>query len=154
MRLVLEKGYYDCAHCTTMVFPEENEEGIRILDEVSETGCPVCRIPLVYGFVDRTQMLYCRKCRGMLLNQDIFLKVVRYLRAESSGPPVEPPPMNPRELERQVACPECGQSMSTHPYGGPGNIVVDNCAHCSIIWLDHDEFERIIRAPGRDRGGW
>jgi Zn-finger nucleic acid-binding protein len=154
MRFLFDKGYYDCEYCMTIFFPDENEEGIRVMDQVSETSCPVCRIPLVYGSVEWTSVLYCQKCRGMILNQDAFLEVVKYLRAGASGLPVEPPPMDAGELERQLACPDCGQLMSTHPYGGPGNIVVDNCVHCSLIWLDHDEFRRIIRAPGRDRGGW
>jgi Zn-finger nucleic acid-binding protein len=42
--------------------------------------------------------------------------------------------------------------MDTHPYGGPGNIVVDNCEKCQIIWLDYGELKKVINAPGRDRG--
>jgi Zn-finger nucleic acid-binding protein len=154
MSLAPDKGYFLCEHCTTMIFPDENDQGIRVLDQASQISCPVCRIPLVYATVESTQVLYCQKCRGMLLNQNVFLKVVKYLRAVSTKLPVDPPPMDAIDLERQLACPECGQLMSTHPYGGPGNIVVDNCVQCSSIWLDYGEFRRVITAPGRDRGGW
>lgn len=151
MQLRLEQHQFQCNYCTTIYFPAENENGIRILDEDSNTNCPVCRIPLVYGFIDETQNLYCQSCRGMLVDQESFLIVIEYLRANSSQPPIEPPPVNFDELDRQLVCPTCDRKMSTHLYGGPGNLVVDNCSHCLHLWLDHKEFTRIIRAPGRVR---
>ena len=44
--------------------------------------------------------------------------------------------------------------MSTHPYYGPGNIVIDTCAGCGVIWLDFGELNRVVAAPGRDRGDY
>jgi Zn-finger nucleic acid-binding protein len=41
--------------------------------------------------------------------------------------------------------------MSTHPYYGPGNVVVDNCGRCDVIWLDCGELAIIRDAPGTDR---
>jgi Zn-finger nucleic acid-binding protein len=63
---------------------------------------------------------------------------------------IVPPPVNFGELERKINCPNCGRLMSTHLYGGPGNLVVDNCIHCNQLWLDHTEFRRVVRAPGRE----
>jgi Zn-finger nucleic acid-binding protein len=151
MKLVLDQQHFYCEHCTSIHFPIENEDGIRILEESSGTDCPVCKIPLVYGYIDRTQTLYCLNCRGMLVDQETFLLVIDYLRASSSRLALSPPPVELSELERQINCPDCGRKMSTHLYGGPGNLVVDNCAHCSLLWLDNKEFERIIRAPRRER---
>jgi Zn-finger nucleic acid-binding protein len=37
--------------------------------------------------------------------------------------------------------------MDTHPYGGPGNVIIDTCENCSVNWLDHGELQRIVRAP-------
>ena len=42
--------------------------------------------------------------------------------------------------------------MQTHPYYGPGNIVIDTCEHCNTIWLDYGELAAAVNAPGRDRG--
>jgi hypothetical protein len=42
--------------------------------------------------------------------------------------------------------------METHPYFGPGNVVIDSCAGCELIWLDFGELKQIVAAPGRDRG--
>ena len=42
--------------------------------------------------------------------------------------------------------------MDTHPYYGPGNVVIDSCARCAVVWLDYHELAMIRDAPGRDRG--
>jgi Zn-finger nucleic acid-binding protein len=124
------------------------------MDEPSEMNCPICRLPLVLAWIDETQVLHCARCHGLLINQIAFLATIRYLRARSQGPGAIPPPMNPRELDRRLDCPSCGQRMSTHPYGGPGNIVVDNCPRCLILWLDREELSKVTRAPGPDRDLW
>ena len=36
--------------------------------------------------------------------------------------------------------------METHPYYGPGNIVVDTCSECGYLWLDHGEMTRVENA--------
>jgi Zn-finger nucleic acid-binding protein len=151
MKLLLDRQHFYCEYCTSIFYPHENEDGIRLLDQASETLCPVCEIPLVYGYIGNTQTLNCQKCKGILFDQDIFLLVINHLRANSTDPALVPPPVNLNELERAISCPDCGQRMSTHPYGGPGNLVVDNCIGCSLLWLDYKELERVIRAPGRER---
>jgi Zn-finger nucleic acid-binding protein len=152
MRLATDQRSYNCDYCTSLYFPEESRDGVRVMDEPSELSCPLCRIPLVLAWIDQTRVLHCTSCHGLLVNQIAFLSTIRYLRARARGPAEFPPPMDPRELERRLHCPSCGQVMSTHPYGGPGNIVVDNCPRCLFIWLDREELSRIIQAPGRDRG--
>lgn len=151
MKLLLERQHFYCEYCTSIVFPSENQDGIRVLEEASDTQCPVCEIPLVYGFIDKIQTLYCQKCQGMLINQDIIIMVINYLRAGSTLQFIPPPPVNLKELDRTLNCPDCGQPMSTHLYGGPGNLVVDNCIHCNLLWLDNKELDRVIRSPGRER---
>jgi Zn-finger nucleic acid-binding protein len=46
-------------------------------------------------------------------------------------------------------CPQCSRPMNTHLYGGPGNIIIDNCEPCSLNWLDDGELQRIVGAPDR-----
>ncbi|MEO5896194.1 MAG: hypothetical protein ABIS06_10865 [Vicinamibacterales bacterium] len=43
--------------------------------------------------------------------------------------------------------------MDTYPHYGPGNVVIDNCAGCDLVWLDFGEIRQIVAAPGKDRGG-
>ena len=42
--------------------------------------------------------------------------------------------------------------MITHPYYGPGNVVIDSCEPCELVWLDFGELRQIVDAPGKDRG--
>ncbi len=154
MNLAPDKPYFVCPYCTSIYFPEKTHDNLRILNEPSELSCPVCGIPLLTAWAGDTRALSCGKCRGILLNQISFLYTIEYLRASSTNPPLRPAPMNLEELKRQIDCPKCHKRMDTHPYGGPGNIVIDNCPECKLIWLDYHELDRIISAPGDDHGQW
>jgi Zn-finger nucleic acid-binding protein len=37
--------------------------------------------------------------------------------------------------------------MMSHIYGGPGNVVVDTCEVCHVVWLDPGELLRMALAP-------
>jgi Zn-finger nucleic acid-binding protein len=52
-----------------------------------------------------------------------------------------------KDLDRGIHCPKCSRKMDTHPYCGPGNIIVDTCESCSHNWLDYSELDRIVRSP-------
>ena len=34
--------------------------------------------------------------------------------------------------------------MSTHPYYGPGNVIIDSCETCNLVWLDFGELKRAV----------
>lgn len=55
-------------------------------------------------------------------------------------------------LHRTLSCPRCAGRFDTYPYSGPGNVVIDNCTTCDLLWLDFGEMRQIIDAPGKDRG--
>ena len=42
--------------------------------------------------------------------------------------------------------------MIADRYYGPGNIMMDSCAACDVVWLDYGELRQVIDAPGEDRG--
>jgi Zn-finger nucleic acid-binding protein len=151
LTFALNKGHFVCEYCGSLYFPDEPDDGVLDLGIRSEVECPVCREPLVLGRAGTTQVLYCQRCKGLLIPQAAFVLVVQFLRATAIDPPIAPPPMNRDDLRRRIGCPHCGRTMDTHPYGGPGNIVIDNCPHCHVNWLDYHEFQRIIDAPGGDR---
>lgn len=154
MKLEPGRRYFICEYCTSLYFPEEGEDGLRVLGTQLETGCPVCRLPLVLAWIGDTEVGHCTRCRGSLLPQQSFLVTINYLRAGASLPPAPLQPLNREELQRKLSCPRCRQPLDTHPYGGPGNVVVDNCPRCHLIWLDYRELTRIVSAPGRDRRKW
>jgi hypothetical protein len=86
----------------------------------------------------------------MLVGMEPFLAIVHNLRAR--GEVVAEGSHQPdwSEMERRIRCPQCGQEMDTHLYGGGGNVVMEDCERCEFNWLDHGELERIVQAPDRE----
>ena len=83
----------------------------------------------------------------MLISIGAFVAAIADLRALRQGTAPAGRPPDPRSLDRHINCPQCGGLMETHPYLGPGNVIIDTCEYCELHWLDHNELERIVRAP-------
>ena len=151
MKLLTGRDYFMCEYCATFWIPDANRDGVRVLGESSGISCPLCQTFLITASIDGNRLLQCPNCKGMLFDQWIFANAVSYLRTEAKR--FEPPrqSLNREELKRSLACPKCNQSMDTHLYGGAGNLVIDNCYSCRLIWLDYSELNRIINALGYDR---
>jgi len=137
-----------CDYCKSVYYAEKNDQGVRVLDDTAEECCPVCTIPLRHAIFARERIRYCTRCRGMLVEMERFGVLLQELKGQTLGTAVPQPP-DARELERRICCPRCHEPMDTHYYGGPGNIVIDDCSHCFLDWLDDGEVIRIVRAPDR-----
>ena len=147
LRLEPDKDFLACDYCKSIYFPEPNQDGVRILGEPLPQLCPCCQVPLLPGSLEQRSILYCQRCRGMLVPLTAFLGLVQVLRANRQGPAEPPRPPNLDDLSRHLNCPLCLNPMDTHPYAGPGNVIIDNCPNCSQNWLDHNELLRIAAAP-------
>lgn len=155
MELFERRRYYFCTHCGTFAFIETPAvDGVRVLERpVPARECPLCRAPLAKALLDDAYHVeHCERCRGILLKRAAFSEAVTRRRARQSSTPAPPIPLDPRELKRVVSCPSCRTQMDVHPYYGPGNVVIDSCQQCDLIWLDFGELTQITEAPGRDRG--
>jgi Zn-finger nucleic acid-binding protein len=155
MDLFATRGYFFCRYCGSFHFPETaGHDGVRVLAETAPPlPCPACEHPLAHAMLDESfHVRYCRNCRGALMKRTSFAAVVEKRRAWASDQPAPPVPLNRGELERKASCPACSTRMETHPYYGPGNVVIDSCLQCELIWLDFGELRQIVAAPGRDRG--
>jgi len=149
MRLKHEADYFTCDYCRNVYFPEANADGVRVLEEPASEACPVCAIPLVQASMSGRRFLYCTRCHGALVAMEAFVGLTEELRShrDTSSEGARQPDWN--DLNRKASCPKCGHRMDTHPYYGPGNVIIDSCESCSVIWLDYGELERIVRAPDR-----
>ena len=87
-----------------------------------------------------------------MFNRTTFRDAINSQRAKAKAPPEPYTTFDPVELERRTFCPVCEKEMDTFQYMGPGNIVIDTCHHCDLIWLDYGEITKVVNAPGRDRG--
>jgi Zn-finger nucleic acid-binding protein len=143
------REYFVCEACRSIRQVEPNADGVIVLGTHSEYRCPVCREALVDAAISGEFVLHCAKCRGSLIGTDTFLPVVERLREKWAGAETAARQVEQPELERALDCPRCGRRMDTHPYAGPGNIVIDNCPACSVNWLDYRELRRVAGATDR-----
>jgi Zn-finger nucleic acid-binding protein len=154
MTLFRERAYYYCEHCGSYHFPDPNPQGIRVMGlDPDGLKCPQCAITLNLMVIDDFyQGFQCSNCRGLLFNRSSFRDVIN-VRRSSTKTPAEPiSTYDPIELDRWTDCPVCQERMDTFQYLGPGNIVIDTCHSDDLIWLDYGELQKVINAPGRDRG--
>ena len=148
------RGHYVCSHCGTTRIPEGiDRDGVRVLEtERSGLACSRCGALLAHAMVDEYQVEYCMQCRGILVARQDFARLVRRRRAWASGEAVTPAPADSAELRPTIACPKCHTRMGTDWYYGPGNVVLNRCGACDLVWLDDGELKQIVDAPGADRG--
>jgi Zn-finger nucleic acid-binding protein len=143
--LKVEEGqnFFHCGYCDCFEFPDPDLDGVALLDEISPYPCPICNKPLVSAIVNEVRIFSCPKCRGNLIDQSKMLPIIRQSKSLDSINEGLPSPLKRSELTRTASCPACHK---TYPYGGPGNIIIQGCEHCRLIWLDFGELSRIIRS--------
>lgn len=133
-----------CDYCKTVVVPDRDSTGVRVLDEVPAQLCPICSIALHNAALGKSPLLYCTQCHGMLIAMMEFQSLVDAARTASA--PIPALPADVHELDRRINCPHCHHAMEAHFYAGSGNVVMDSCEPCCLHWLDHDELARIAQA--------
>lgn len=152
MTLTVPGAPWGCTHCGTTLRPDPGAPvDVRVVGDTAHP-CPVCRSPLARAILDdREPAEYCAQCEGLLIACPVFAEtlIARRLSARTAG--VVPPAADPREMDRHLACPQCGGPMLTDWYYGPGGMIVETCPACDVIWLDAGELQRAIDAPGPDR---
>jgi Zn-finger nucleic acid-binding protein len=136
-----------CPACGAPVSPKPDTAGYQC-DYCH--ACPLCSLPLVHATIAKIPVLYCTQCHGLLLPMPVLPDIVDELREarEKAGKPVavQTPP-DRGDLKRAIRCPQCSQRMDTHFYAGPGNVIIDSCGTCLLLWLDRGELTRIACAP-------
>jgi Zn-finger nucleic acid-binding protein len=155
MELFERRRYYFCRYCGTFHFLDTPEaDGVRILETPAQAlRCTRCGGALATALLDADHPVKCcTTCRGVLLPRTTFAHVVHTRRTWATGTPVTPEPLERAALERALSCPACSTRMATHPYYGPGNVIMDSCDTCNLVWLDPGELRQISDAPGSDRG--
>jgi len=139
---------FKCDYCHAVFFPGEEDDGVQVSGEPADTGlpCPLCDQPLVKATIAKIPLLYCTQCHGLLMPMNVLPGLIDALKAGVEKPAVQTPP-DPGELRRTIQCPKCRHRMDTHAYAGPGNVIIDSCGDCFLIWLDRGELMRIVHAP-------
>jgi Zn-finger nucleic acid-binding protein len=146
MKLVRDRDYWSCMHCPAFVFPTLTHDGVRLLGGETEHDCPVCGTGLSPASMEGRRLLSCGNCHGVLVGQSLFAGIVQTLRSKHQGEREAPRPITEEELDRKVSCPICRHRMEAHPYYGPGNVVLDSCGRCGVIWCDKGEIATLGRS--------
>jgi Zn-finger nucleic acid-binding protein len=151
MRAVSGGSQFVCEYCRAIQFAPSGrgDDRIHFTEDADARSCPLCRELLSVGFLDGLPAAACATCRGFLMTNDNFGKLVRLRRATGRESDAAVRAIDPVDLRRSLDCPGCGGRMETHPYYGPGRVVIDNCPRCGLIWLDAGELKTIEQAPGR-----
>ena len=119
------------------------------LGQATDCACPRCDELLVQAAIDGLKAQNCPSCHGILIDGETFGMLVQRRRAKFRGPEAQPVRLDAAQLAVQVDCPSCELAMEVHPYYGPGNIVIDSCRRCRLVWLDRGEVSRVEAASGR-----
>jgi Zn-finger nucleic acid-binding protein len=147
---------YKCDYCHAVFYPGEEDDGVVLASDPGDgaQACPVCSVPLVQAAIAKIPVLFCTHCHGLLMPMNMLQSLIDASRAADHTPAVQTPP-DPSELKRTIQCPKCNRRMDTHPYAGPGNVIIDSCGDCWLLWLDRGELARIAHAPdeGDDSSG-
>jgi Zn-finger nucleic acid-binding protein len=146
MRVEEGQTFFHCQYCGGYDFPEPNQDGVALLDEISSFMCPICKEPLVSAVIKDIYIFSCPQCRGNLIGQSKMLPVLRQAKPPDSISEDSRDIQDKTELTRTAACPSCHEIMAVYPYGGPGNIIIQGCGGCKLIWLDFGELSRVVRA--------
>ncbi len=128
----------------------QGDDQITWSDRAIDFFCPVCVEPHLYvGDLVGTQICGCVECKGFLIDSATFGSIIQVLRGQYQGREDIPELMDVKQLDLVLDCPACQAHMYTHPYHGPGTVVVNSCGECQLNWLDAGELTKIVRAPGR-----
>jgi Zn-finger nucleic acid-binding protein len=145
MRPDLEQGIFICDYCGGEFVPPPEADGVLVLGE-SKLGCPICAGRLSDGSLEKQSIKYCTGCHGMLIAMDGLVALVEALRLRRDQFSGKIEPRSPLDATRHLRCPSCQSEMDGHPYGGGGNVNVDSCEKCGLLWLDGGELRRIATA--------
>jgi Zn-finger nucleic acid-binding protein len=138
------RGGLVCTHCGSV---EALSPIIREIEmgDATDTPCPVCAATLTNARLDGNPLLVCPECAGMLIAMPHFVALIDAATSHEDQHGVVLPRQQ-KPGDRVLTCPRCRQSMDSHFYGGPGNLVIDTCERCQMNWLDPGELRRIARA--------
>jgi Zn-finger nucleic acid-binding protein len=145
MRPYPEQGVFVCDYCASITTPPIEDDGVLLLGPAKEK-CPACTSTLSHGSIELFSLLYCESCHGILVDMDHFPALVSSLKTHHSGSAAFIAPRSQADAGRMLRCPKCAHSMDNHEYGAGGNVNIDSCEPCGLVWLDRGELRKIVTA--------
>ncbi len=103
---------------------------------VTKMNCPKCRGRklITISTIHMVKVDCCKKCRGIWFEseelEEIFTLAKKDLKVSRDS------------IRQKFKCPKCTIPLYTFPYPHT-SVMIDMCAQCSGIWLDHNELTKI-----------
>lgn len=109
--------------------------------------CPKCKKPMRVKNTQGIEIDECADCKGTWFDRDELRRVKDHTNGDLNWMDFElwKHPERFRVAEKPVGCPRCAVSMVSIEYDKT-RVEVDYCIQCRGVWLDADEFEKIIEA--------
>ena len=134
MRLGKDKDFFICDYCGGVYYPEPNDRGVRVLGEPAKLSCSLCSVPLVHAAVAGKRVMYCRQCRGLLIDMELFATLIQILQSRRDTPLDK---INGKVADGSTVSPQDAE------------LVGIGLADFQSVDADFDE-----RIPARGRAGW
>ena len=150
MDLIESGRYFRCRYCGSFHFPEPVDgEGIRITGMIgSATPCPVCKVAMQQAVLDEQfPVAFCLTCRGVLTPRTTFATVINKRRRVGDWAAGGAGAARSARTRARARLSSLRQAADDDPYAGPGNVVIDSCAACGVIWLDFGEMRQTWTRP-------
>jgi Zn-finger nucleic acid-binding protein len=148
VRLDRDRDLMICDYCGSQSTPPVDEDGVQVTGETT-SPCGICHTPLSTARIEARDLLYCTKSHGILVSMDDFGLMIEDLREHRCRAAALLTPRGPAEFGHDLRCPLCKGAMNYHAYGGGdiGNVMIDSCEDCCVVWLDRGVLGRILITP-------
>ena len=113
-------------------------------------NCPKCLYELREIDYEGTIIHTCDECGGELISSAAIQHIISERQADLAD---QPSPAQPvwqptygipdTEFEKVYMCPLCEQAMNVINYSGDTGVHIDRCDTCHVLFLEHEELEKI-----------
>ncbi|MBC8342627.1 MAG: zf-TFIIB domain-containing protein [Bacteroidetes bacterium] len=110
-------------------------------------NCPNCGIGLHTKSIQGIEIEECGKCEGIWFEKDKLRQIKDRTDSDLNWMDFEiwKHPEKFKSKSKRSNCPRCEKSMNVLDYDTT-KVEIDYCAECKGIWLEKDEFQKIIDA--------
>ena len=109
--------------------------------------CPICKIELITKKIGDVEVDECQKCKGIWFEKDELRQSKDATEADLNWMDFDIWKHEDqfKSTSCDYQCPTCRKPMVSVEYGKTG-VIIDYCQSCQGVWLDKQEFKKIIKA--------
>jgi Zn-finger nucleic acid-binding protein len=107
--------------------------------------CPRCETPMQTIQMDDVEVEHCSSCGGICLDYGELDELAEGMTGSLEYSTITDDRLETKDGQLVIACPKCAVSpaMRKIEFLGVGDIVLDRCDSCGVLWLDKNELDQI-----------